>query len=143
MSASKKLSSSVKAICYLAETHPIPQNSRQISKAIGINASKLRQLLSLLTKNDIVESKKGTLGGFLLKQKPEQLDLQKIYCAIEDRKAFHLDVSNRGKQKLQSQKFSDFFLNLFADIQVDIEYKMKGIKISDIMKRLDIKSKLN
>ena len=132
MSASTKLSTSVKAICFLAQTHPVPQNSRQISDAICVNASKLRQLLSMLKKSDIVESTKGTSGGFILKIDPKKLDLQRIYCAIEDRKAFHLDVNKDGQKKWSSKDFNDYFLNLFADIQIDIENKMRKISVENI-----------
>lgn len=141
MSASTKLSTSVKALSYLASKHPIPQNSSQIAEYIGTNASKLRRLMSLLTKSDIVKSTQGTSGGFLLNKDPKVLHLQEIYCAIEDRKAFHLDVNkNGGKQKNTSQTFNKYFLNLFADVQVDIENKMKKINLLSIMKQTGIKS---
>ena len=87
MSASTKLSTAVKAICYLADSYPNPRSSSEISEYTGINASKLRKILSMLVKNNIVESTYGPTGGFLIKKKPTDLDLQEIYCAIEDRKA--------------------------------------------------------
>ena len=136
MSASTKLSTSVKALSYLAATHPKPQNSAAIAEHIGTNASKLRRLMSLLTKSEIVKSTQGTSGGFLLNKNPKQLHLQEIYCAIEDRKAFHLDVNKtKGKHKDITATYNEYFLNLFADIQVDIENKMKKINLITIMKQ--------
>lgn len=143
MSASTKLSTAVKALCYLAESHPIPQNSSLISERIGTNASKLRKLLSMLVKNNIVESTQGTSGGFLLKKDPSVLDLQEIYCAIEDRKAFHMDVNySKGNNKEETNKFNDYFLNLFNDVQIDIENKMKTIKLISIMENIGIMSSI-
>ncbi len=142
MSASTKLSTAVKALCYLAESFPDPQSSTQISISIGTNASKLRQLLSMLAKNDIVRSTKGTSGGFILEKDPSMIHLQEIYCAIEDRKAFHLDVNKaNGKSENRTALFNNYFLDLFADVQVEIEEKMRKISLCSIMNQLNIKSK--
>lgn len=134
MSASTKLSSSVKALCYLANSYPDPKNSKRISEQIGVNASKLRKILSLLVKNNIVKSNQGQGGGFLIAKDIENLNLQEIYCAIEDRKAFHLNVSEtHGNGKSETQNLNNFFLSLFDDIQVDIEEKMKKITLKSIL----------
>lgn len=63
MSVSTKLSTSVKALCYLAQSDK-PKNSAEIAKQIGANASKLRMLLSKLGKSGIVKSDSGMRGGF-------------------------------------------------------------------------------
>ncbi len=139
MSASTKLSSSVKALCFLAESSPTPKTSKEIAENTGINASKLRKLLSLLSKAKIVESNQGTRGGFQLLKPPHKIHLQEIYCAIEDRKAFHLKVSDiNGQDKYD---YLGYFENLFANIQIDIEDKMTKISLLSIMNNLNIKLK--
>ncbi len=140
MSASTKLSSSVKALCFLAETHPNPKTSKEIADITGINASKLRQLLSLLSKSNIVESHQGTKGGFMLCKDPDHVDLQEIYCSIEDRKAFHLNVNKVNGSSKSSTNFNSYFLDLFGEIQLDIENKMQNISLNTIMLSLQIKS---
>lgn len=138
MSASTKLSTAVKAVCYLSNSLPEPKTSSEIAKSISINPSKLRKILSLLVKNNIVQSEKGSAGGFLLKKDPAKLHLQEIYCAIEDRKAFHLDVrSDAIKKNSDPEKLNKYFLNLFADIQIDIENKMKNITIKNIIEEIN------
>jgi len=111
MSASTKLSTSVKALCYLSESDK-PKNSSDIAKHIGINASKIRMLLSKLGKSGIVKSDSGMHGGFSLNKDPDNIHLQEIYCAIEDRKAFYLDVNNtKSKGNTSSAKIiSDFIM---------------------------------
>ena len=138
MSASTKLSTAVKAICYLKDSYPEPKNSSEISSYTGINASKLRKILSMLVKKNIVESRYGMSGGFVLKSKPSALHLQEVYCAIEDRKAFHLDVKKDLKNQNKDQKkLNNYFLNLYNDIQIDIENKMKEITINSIIKNIN------
>lgn len=140
MSASTKLSTAVKALSYLASVSPEPKNSSDISVSTGINASKLRKLLSFLVKSGIVESEKGTNGGFTLKKKTKDIHLQEIYCAIEDRKAFHLDVNkSKGRELNKNQKMNNFFVDLFADIQVNIENEMKNITLKSIIDNINTK----
>lgn len=114
-----------------------PKTSAEISDHTGINASKLRKILSMLAKNGIVESTHGATGGFIIKKDIENLHLQEIYCAIEDRKAFYLNVSesNAGEDEIMNLNF--FFLGLFNDIQVDIENKMKKITLKDILNNIN------
>ncbi len=138
MSASTKLSTAVKAICSVSTAYPQPLTSAKISSDTGINASKLRKILSMLVKNDIVESAFGMSGGFVLKKNLSELHLQKVYCAIEDRKAFYLDVKKDLGSKYKEQlKLNIFFLDLFTEIQVDIEKKMKMITIASILKKIN------
>lgn len=138
MSASTKLSTSIKALCYLEKVHPKPVASSEIAEAIGINSSKLRRILSMLVKNGIVESNSGTKGGFKLKKLPSQIHLQEVYCAIEDRKAFHLDVRREDiKKNSLPEKINIYFLDLFSEVQVDIEDKMKKITLDSIIKKIN------
>ncbi|NWF49079.1 MAG: Rrf2 family transcriptional regulator [Ignavibacteriaceae bacterium] len=137
MSASTKLSTAVRALCFLAEHHPDPQTSADISKFSEINASKIRQILSMLVKGGIVKSSYGKKGGFMLNKEPAKLHLQEVYCAIEDRKAFYLNVSKSTAQiKPKLNSLNNYFLNFFADIQIDIEEKMKKITLEQILLHL-------
>lgn len=136
MSASTKLSTSVKALCFLALDDK-PKNSTEIAASIGINASKLRKLLSMLGKSGIVKSDSGMLGGFSLSKNPEEIHLQEIYCAIEDRKAFYLNVNDDNlEENGRSEKINHFFLDLFSEIQVEIENKMTDITLKSIIDRI-------
>jgi Rrf2 family protein len=138
MSASTKLSTAVKALCFLAGDLQTPKTSTEISKEIGVNASKLRMLLSMMAKSNIVASVKGMKGGFVLNKDPNKIHLQEIYCSIEDRKAFHLDVQKyKGHHLAQPIQINNYFLDLFAEIQVDIESKMEKIYLQSIMDQLE------
>lgn len=136
MSASTKLSTSVKALCFLALDEK-PRNSTEIAASVGINASKLRKLLSMLGKAGIVKSDSGMLGGFSLAKKPSEIHLQEIYCAIEDRKAFYLNVNDdKLEENGPSEKINYFFLDLFSEIQVEIENKMTDITLKSIINKI-------
>ena len=137
MSASTKLSNSVKALCFLAQNNPEPQSSATISRHTGVNASKLRKLLADLAGIGVVSTTKGALGGYVLARPPEKIHLQEIYCAIEDRKAFHLDVTASESENMsQSSAVNRYFLDLFSEIQVEIEKKMEDLSLASIVETI-------
>lgn len=136
MSASTKLSTSVKALCFLAISDS-SKNSSEIAENIGINASKLRMLLSKLGKSGIIKSDSGMKGGFMLNKSPDEIHLQEIYCAIEDRKAFYLNINkSNNKKHIITENINEYFLDLFSEIQVEIENKMAGITLSMIINKI-------
>ena len=138
MSASTKLSNSVKALCFLARCRPEPRTSSAISRYTGINASKVRMLLSALAKAGILETIQGPAGGFVFHKEPSQIHLQEIYCALEDRKAFHLDVTaDPDNDREETTLVNGYFLGLFSEIQVEIEEKMKRITLSHIIETIE------
>jgi Rrf2 family protein len=133
MSASTKLSTSIKALCYLAANNK-PISSSEIADNIGVNASKIRMLLSKLGKAGIVKSDTGMLGGFSLCKSQEEIHIQEVYCAIEDRKAFYLNVHKTdGNRNNISSKINVYFLSLFSEIQIEIENKMQNITLKNII----------
>lgn len=69
--------------------------------------------------------------------KPGEIHLQEIYCAIEDRKAFYLNVNDDKLEKnSSSEKINYFFLDLFSQIQVEIENKMTDITLKSILDKI-------
>lgn len=90
-----------------------------------------------MVKDNLVDSEKGNSGGFILKIPPSEMHLQQIYCAIEDRKAFHLDVSQKYIKSKETEDFNKYFLGLFTDIQIQIETKMMNITLADILKNFN------
>ncbi len=135
MSASHKLSTAVKALCYLANVFPETKSSSEISDAIGVNASKLRQILSQLLKNEIVGSTKGPNGGFFVAQDFTSLNLYEIYDALEERKVLDLDVADaRHARERDTRLYNDYFGKLFGDIQAQIEKTLQSITLEEIRK---------
>ena len=79
-----------------------------------------------MCKTGIVTSIQGPSGGFVLNRDPEDIHLQEIYCAIEDRKAFHLDVGVRGDECPKTLLINTYFCDLFDEIQIEIEEKIEN-----------------
>jgi len=135
MSASKKLSLAVKSLCVLNMHADEPLSSVQIAEKLNVNPSKLRRILSMLVKTGLIESSQGAKGGFILKRSADKIDLQEVYCSVEEKKAFYLDFHNNENDD-SSAKMNSFFLRLFADVQVVIEDYMRNISIKDVTEKV-------
>lgn len=142
MSASQKLSTAVKALCYLAKEFPEAKTSTEIATAIGVNASKLRQILSSLMNAEIVGSTKGAHGGFYLTQDFTALSLYQIYSSLEDRKVMDFDVADASSaMDAEVQNYNNYFYDFYANIQKQIEEQMKSVKLAQIIKDGDADDK--
>ena len=136
MSASKKLSLAVKALHILNTNPDEPLSSLQMAEKLNVNPSKLRRILSMLVKTGLIDSSQGANGGFILKRSADKIDLQEVYCSVEEKKAFYLDFHNNENYDGSSVKMNHFFLDLFADVQVVIENYMRKISIKDVTERI-------
>jgi len=133
MSSSYRLSTAVKALCYLAKVFPEAKSSTEIADEIGVNASKLRLILSQLNRGEVVGSTKGPTGGFYLAQDFTSLSLYEIYTALEEKKLVDFDVADSsGAKDGETEKYNNYFHNFFWDIQKQIEERMQNVKLNNI-----------
>lgn len=134
MSASTKLSTAIQTLCLLAQAGGHPLSSEELSQQTGIHPSRLRNILSMLSRGGIVLSSRGSAGGFVLAKSPEDIHLQEVYCSVETKKAFHLDIhrGNSGRTEY-SAAINLWFLALFSDIQIRIEDEMRGISLAHVL----------
>ena len=62
-----------------------PVSLRDISLRQGISLDYLEQIFSKLKKNQIVQSIRGTQGGYVLSKKPEEIKLTNIFNAVDEK----------------------------------------------------------
>lgn len=142
MSSSYRLSTAVKALCHLAKVFPDAKTSTQLAEELGVNASKLRLILSQLNKAQIVGSTKGAGGGFYLAQDFTELSLYEIYTALEEKKLVDFDVADSANAKDgEINRYNNYFHNFFWEIQSQIEERMQKVKLNSIKDEGDEKDK--
>lgn len=91
----------------------------------------------MLTRGGIVRGSRGSTGGFTLAKSPGDIHLQEVYCAVETKKAFHLDIARGDNGRTEfSTAINSWFLDLFSDIQVRIEDEMRTISLAEILSRI-------
>ena len=62
-----------------------PVSLRDISLRQGISLHYLEQIFSKLKKNQIVQSVRGTQGGYVLTKKPNEIRLNNIFHAVDEK----------------------------------------------------------
>lgn len=60
-----------------------PMDSETLSKELSISKSFLAKILQALAKKEILKSFKGVHGGFVLNQKPEDINMLIVMSAVE------------------------------------------------------------
>ena len=76
----------VMALVDLARFNNIdPVSLRDISLRQGISLDYLEQIFSKLRKNEIVQSVRGTQGGYILNKKAKEIKLTNIFDAVDEK----------------------------------------------------------
>jgi len=74
----------IQALIYIAlKEVGTPILSREVAEQLGVPAAYLAKIMQMLCKGGVLTSFRGRLGGFALKQKPEQIDLMRVLLVTE------------------------------------------------------------
>jgi Rrf2 family protein len=83
MKFSTKAEYGLKAMVNLAKNEGQTKNIKLIAKEESISIKYLERLLNILRKHDLVESFKGTNGGYTLKKQAKKTNVAEIVIALE------------------------------------------------------------
>lgn len=83
-----KFSTAIHSLILISESDK-PMSSEEIAHSVGTNSSYIRKVLSLLKKENIISSRQG-ISGFKLLVPPEDLNLLKIYNAVNQNSFFDI-----------------------------------------------------
>jgi Rrf2 family protein len=70
-----------------------PQGAEQLAKELSIPKSFLAKILQGLAKSDILESKKGAHGGFIMTKKANEINIAEVIIAAEGKTPAVFDCS--------------------------------------------------
>jgi len=70
-----------------------PQGAEQLARELSIPKSFLAKILQSLAKSDILESKKGAHGGFIMAKKAHEISIAEIIVAAEGKTPAVFDCS--------------------------------------------------
>lgn len=99
----------------------------QISRQEKISKIYLERIFHLLVKNKILKSIKGSKGGFILNTRIEEINLLKLVKILNTKKEKELLFKNKSTEKI--------LLNLQILINKEMEKMLKGIKLSELLKK--------
>ena len=109
-----------------------PTSLAEISLRQGISVSYLEQLFLKLRKNNLVQSVRGPLGGYVLTKYPEQIKLLSIINAV-DEKIKTVKCKKESKKGCNGKSIKCITHNLWDDLEIHINKFFESNTLNDIL----------
>lgn len=126
----------VHCVTYLATKPEQIVTSEDIAQSVTIHPVRLRKILSLLRKEGIISSKEGAKGGFSLKEKPENITLDKIFMLTSEGTLLP-KCPEANENCVIGKNLSSILINIFEDAEKYLMDYLKRITIQDIIKEIN------
>ena len=109
-----------------------PTNLTEISLRQGISISFLEQLFLKLRKNNLVQSARGPLGGYVLSKPPGEIKLLAIIRAV-DEKIKTVKCKKESKKGCNGKSIKCITHNLWDDLETHINKFFEDNTLNDIL----------
>lgn len=108
-------------------------DAKKISNATGVTIKFVHKIMRKLLNNGIVESQKGSKGGYLLLKKPNEITLLEIIEMVEGEYTFSRCLSHDTKRDKWCDNKYCKVKNVYEIITKDVRYKLNSVKFSDLL----------
>ncbi len=124
----------VMALADLARFNSInPVSLRDISLRQGISLDYLEQIFLKLKKSQIVESIRGTQGGYILSKRPNEIKLTNIFHAV-DEKVKTVKCKKESKKGCNGKSTKCLTHNLWDELETHINDFFEKKSLEDLLK---------
>ena len=106
---------------------------RDISLRQGISLDYLEQIFSKLKKSEIVQSVRGTQGGYILSKKPNEIKLTNIFQAV-DEKIKTVQCKKESKKGCNGKATKCVTHNLWDELETHINSFFEKKSLEDLLK---------
>ena len=110
-----------------------PVSLRDISLRQGISLDYLEQIFSKLRKKEIVQSVRGTQGGYILKRKAKEIKLTNIFDAV-DEKVKTVQCKKESKKGCNGKATKCLTHNLWDELETHINDFFEKKSLEDLVK---------
>ena len=123
----------VMALVDLAKFNNInPVSLRDISLRQGISLDYLEQIFSKLRKKEIVQSVRGTQGGYVLNKKAKEIKLTNIFDAV-DEKVKTVQCKKESKKGCNGKATKCITHNLWDELEIHINTFFENKSLRDLL----------
>ena len=109
-----------------------PVSLRDISLRQGISLDYLEQIFSKLRKKDIVQSVRGTQGGYVLNKKAREIKLTNIFDAV-DEKVKTVQCKKESKKGCNGKATKCITHNLWDELEIHINTFFENKSLKDLL----------
>ena len=110
-----------------------PVSLRDISLRQGISLDYLEQIFAKLRKKEIVQSVRGTQGGYILKKKAKEIKLINIFDAV-DEKVKTVQCKKESKKGCNGKATKCVTHNLWDELETHINSFFEKKSLEDLLK---------
>lgn len=132
----KSFGLALQALVVLARTGGICP-SCDIAKSLHSEATLLRRILAKLVRGQILETREGRDGGYLLKKSPESLTLAEVYVALEVGEAKSRAVIDTTCSNAFGLRMKEEFAGIMNEVDRSILATLEGYTVADLAKEID------
>ena len=112
-----------------------PTSLAEISLRQGISLSFLEQIFLKLKKNNLVQSSRGSFGGYFLTKSPEQINLSEIIHAVEKIKT--LGCKKESKKSCTGKSVKCITHDLWNELEIHINSFFEKNTLNDIIYKIN------
>ena len=109
-----------------------PVSLRDISLRQGISLDYLEQIFSKLRKKEIVQSVRGTQGGYILNRKAKEIKLTNIFDAV-DEKVKTVQCKKESKRGCNGKATKCITHNLWDELEMHINTFFENKSLKDLL----------
>ena len=109
-----------------------PVSLRDISLRQGISLDYLEQIFSKLKKNEIVKSIRGTQGGYVLNNNPNDIKFTNIFNAV-DEKVKTVQCKKESKRGCNGKATKCITHNLWDELEIHINTFFENKSLKDLL----------
>ena len=109
-----------------------PVSLRDISLRQGISLDFLEQIFSKLKRNEIVQSIRGTQGGYILNKQPNEIKLANIFHAV-DETVKTVQCKNESKKGCNGKATKCITHNLWDELETHINNFFENKSLEDLL----------
>ncbi|KYD19475.1 RrF2 family transcriptional regulator [Caldibacillus debilis] len=126
----------VHCVAFLAEKRNQRVTSEDIAQSVSVHPARLRKILSILRKENLIASKEGAKGGFTLSDPPERITLDKIF-KITSKETLVPKCPDSNENCPIGRNLSNILIRVCHNAEQHFLNYLKGVTIQDIIDEIN------
>ena len=132
MARSTKLVTATYILSYVAVKAPALVTTSAIARAVKDHPARVRQVVSMLVKKNLLMSIRGANGGVRLGREPEDITLRDICDAVEDQPLLAVSLKDPFSQWAGRCKVHPTFTRIYADFEWKMREDLRRYRLRDM-----------
>ncbi|ROL65589.1 Rrf2 family transcriptional regulator [Pseudomonas protegens] len=137
MSQSTRLITASYILSFVAANAPQKLRSDTIAKWVKIHPTRVRNLVSLMVKADILTSWRGPRGGLTLARPAAQITLRDVYDAVQESSLIAEKIDNPFSGMEEHCKVFEVFTRLFSLLESNMRLDLASITADQLFVAFD------